>query len=200
MNPEDRIRREEDLRRRTDELEDKAHDKLLDAGDRLLGVGERAVAHPYRFLVKFIVGLMLVGAVISLIGWGLGWFSEAGKVAKEEFGPQAALEKYQWFISQANAIDKMNTDIGNFEKRVTAVEKQYVGSYGTDKTKWTPDVRVLYNRENQLARDDLLAVVTQRNNLVKEYNAQSQKFNWAPFRTRSDMPSEQLQEYKSLSL
>jgi len=40
-----------------------------------------------------------------------------------------------------------------------------------------------------------IAVASQRNNLVKEYNAASKKFNWAPFQTKSDKPPESYQDY-----
>ena len=50
------------------------------------------------------------------------------------------------------------------------------------------DVRTRYGSDSQQARDDLTAIVSQRNNLVRDYNAASEKFNWSPFQTRADMP------------
>jgi len=52
-----------------------------------------------------------------------------------------------------------------------------------------------YNREVQMARDDLASIASQRNGLVKEYNAASEKFNWAPFETNPDKPEESYHEY-----
>lgn len=132
--------------------------------------------------------------ITSVIGYGLGWFGEAAVVAQEEFGPRAGLEKYEWFIEQAAAIEKMDRDVAMFEGKVTAIKSQYDG-YGEDMTKWPPHIQAQYNHERQIGRDDLTAVASQRNNLVREYNAASQKFNWAPFQTRSDKPSEHFSEY-----
>ncbi|MBM3250818.1 MAG: hypothetical protein FJZ07_01075 [Candidatus Nealsonbacteria bacterium] len=151
---------------------------------------------PVLFTLKAFFAIVLIGVVISVVGYGLGWFGQAAQVAKEEFGPRAALDKYQWFIEQESAIKKMDQDIKMFEGRVTGVTEQYRG-YGEDQSKWPPHIQVQYNRERQQAREDLIAVASQRNNLVKEYNAASEKFNWAPFRTRLDKPRESFQEYQA---
>jgi hypothetical protein len=145
------------------------------------------------FLLIFFV-FVGVSVVIGATGYFLGWFGEAAQVAQKEFGPQAALEKYMWFINQANAIEKMDKDVAMYEDRVTNVDKQYA-AYGEDKTKWALDIRVQYNHERQQAREDLLAVASQRNSLVQEYNAASDKFNWAPFQTRPDKPKVRFHEY-----
>ncbi len=141
-----------------------------------------------------IIGIgLLVIVPLSMIGWGLGLFSEAAQVAQEEFGPRAALDKYEWFIEQSTRIEKMDQDIKLFEGSAEAVDKQYAG-YG-DQTKWSPDIRLQYNRAKQQSRDDLIAVVSQRNNLVREYNGASQKFNWSPFQTDPKKPKERFHEY-----
>ncbi len=133
--------------------------------------------------------------VISATGYIFDWFGEAGQVAQKEFGAKAALEKYEWFIDQANRIDKMDKDVVLFEGRKKGVDTQYE-SYGSDKASWSPDVRFQYNRSKQQANDDLLAIVSQRNSLVAEYNAASEKFNWKPFQTRPDKPKERYFEYR----
>lgn len=139
----------------------------------------------------WVVGIIIV---ISATGYILGWFGSAATVAKNEFGPEAALAKYEWFIDQAKAIQKMDQDILLFQSRKAEVDNKYK-AYGEDQSKWPPDVRVQYNRESQQARDDLLAIVSQRNNLVREYNAASEKFNWAPFQTRPDLPKQNYFEF-----
>ena len=45
-----------------------------------------------------------------------------------------------------------------------------------------------YNHDRDQARDDLAAIVSQRNNLVRDYDAQAAKFNWEPYRSRDDRP------------
>jgi len=141
---------------------------------------------------------LIVGAliVLSVIGYALGWFSDAAEVAKDEFGPKAAMEKYEWFINQATNIEKMDQDIVLYQQRVASVDSTYA-AYGKDKSTWPPDIRTTYNHEKQTAKDDLLAIASQRNNLVKEYNAASQKFNWTPFQTKPDKPKETYLEYKT---
>jgi len=148
---------------------------------------------PGHLILKVFFVLVGLSIVFSLVGYGLGWFGEAAQVAQKEFGPQAALDKYMWFINQANAIEKMDKDVAMYEDRVTNLDKQYA-AYG-DKAKWTPDIRVQYNHERQQAREDLIAVASQRNSLVQEYNAASDKFNWAPFQTRPDRPRVRFHEY-----
>ncbi len=149
---------------------------------------------PLGFGFKVFFAVMAFLVVASVAGWGLGWFGEAGQVAQQEFGAKAALQKYEWFINQANGIEKMDKDIQMFEQRVANVGDQYSG-YGKDPAKWPPHVQVQYNSEKKQAREDLLAVSSQRNTLVQDYNAQSEKFNWAPFQTRPDKPKERFHEY-----
>jgi hypothetical protein len=149
---------------------------------------------PMSLFWKIFFVLLVISIVTSVIGYALGWFGEAAEVAQEEFGPRAALEKYEWFINQANGIEKMDQDIALFESRVKSVEEQYAG-YGSSMSEWPPHIQAQYNRERQQAREDLLAVASQRNNLVRDYNAQSEKFNWKPFQTKPDKPKERFHEY-----
>jgi hypothetical protein len=129
-----------------------------------------------------VLGLGATGVVCSFCG-------EGATVAQTEFGPKAALQKYEWFKEQSSAISKMDQDIDLFKQRVTDVEKTFV-AYG-DKAKWPLDVRYQYNQSVQQGREDLLAVISQRNNLVKEYNAASSKFNWSLFQAREDAPAKE---------
>ena len=144
------------------------------------------------FWAMFLLGMAMV-VVVGVGGYLLGWFGEGMQVAREEFGPRAMLKKYEWFIEQANGIEKMDRDIALLRNRAAAVEDQYK-SYG-EKSHWPLDVRVQYNRAIETAQGDSLAVTSQRNGLVKEYNAASQKFNWSPFQTRPDKPKESFHIY-----
>ncbi|HAT74055.1 MAG TPA: hypothetical protein DCS08_03550 [Candidatus Moranbacteria bacterium] len=149
---------------------------------------------PMAIMFKVFFAVLAFLLVVSAVGYFLSWFGEAAKVAQEEFGAKAALTKYEWFIDQANAIEKMDKDVGLFETRIKSVDDQYKG-YGEDMAKWPPHIQMQYNGERQQARDDLIAVASQRNNLVKEYNSSSEKFNWKPFQTRPDKPKERFHEY-----
>jgi len=149
---------------------------------------------PGAFLLKiFLLGLTAV-IILSTTGYFLGWFGEAAKVAQKEFGPEKALEKYEWFINQANAIEKMDHDVVLYKGRVKNVTKKYQG-YGENMVNWPPHIQAQFNKEKQQADEDLLAIASQRNNLVREYNAQSEKFNWTPFQTKPDKPVERFHQY-----
>lgn len=152
--------------------------------DRYKKAAERGPFSIGIMIILLIVGLSIMGGVI---GYSKGWFEEAGKVAQEEFGPKAAMEKYEWFIEQVNAIEKMDVDITLYTRRLNNVEEEFK-SYGTDKSKWPPHIQISYNQRRQEAEDDVTAIVAQRNNLVKDYNAASSKFNWEPFKTEPNKP------------
>jgi len=149
---------------------------------------------PLSLLWKLFLAGLLITAVLTGSGYLFGWCGEAAQVAHDEFGPKAAMQKYGWFKEQAAAIKKMDQDVVMFEQRAKSVDEQYA-SYGTDRAKWPLDVRTQYNHERQQVRDDLIAVASQRNNLVKDYNAAGTKFNWTPFQTNPDMPAKFFQEY-----
>jgi len=146
---------------------------------------------------KSTIIIIVIAVVIFLSAGGsiLWWVNQATIVAQNEFGPQAALQKYEWFIDQANAIAKADKDIALFEQKRVDIETQYDKTYGTDRSKWSPSIQAQYNQAIQTGRDDLIAVVSNRNGLVKEYNAQSEKFNWEPFMTRSDLPQKTFSDY-----
>jgi len=152
-------------------------------------------AQDWKSLFKLGLGAMLLIAALGAVAYGLGWIGSAAVVVKEEFGPEAALRKYEWFIDQSSAIKKADADIVLFEQRRANVETQFVATYGADKTKWILSVQAQYNQQAGAARDDLLAVVSNRNGIVRDYNAQSEKFNWAPFMTRTDLPPQSYVEY-----
>lgn len=158
--------------------------------------GVQAVTGEAGWTIKKIaVGVVLPLIVIfGILGIALGWVGEGCGVAKDEFGAKASLKKYEWFIDQASRIDKMDADVALYAKRVQGVDEQYVSTYGADKTAWGPAVQLQYNRDRTTARDDLTAIVSQRNNLVREYDAQSEKFNWEPFNAKSDRPQPRYDE------
>jgi len=151
---------------------------------------------PFAIFWKAGAGLLLIACVLAVVGNVLGWCGEAAQVAHDEFGPRAALAKYEWFKEQSTAIKKMDQDIVLFEHRIKGVDLQYA-PYGTDRSKWPLDVRLQYNHDRSQGRDDLVAVASQRNNLVKDYNAAGSKFNWKPFATSPDCPQLVFQEYRA---
>lgn len=161
-----------------------SYDKAAERGPRAIG---------FKVFWTFLIFMVVVSVVLGTVGWTLGWFAEATQVAHDEFAPKAALAKYQWFIDQANAIKKMDQDIAIYKKRQDAVRDQYKG-YGEDQSKWPPHIQMQYNKDYATARDDRSAVISQRNNLVRDYNAQSSKFNWRVFETERNRPDQTFQE------
>ncbi len=151
--------------------------------------GERG---PMSGFLKWFVLLVAISVVISGTGYVLGWFGEAASVAQKEFGATATLRKYEWFIEQSAMIGKMDKDVELFRGRVAEVKTRYA-IFGEPKD-WTPDVRIQYNAEVKTANEDLIAMISQRNNIVREYNAASEKFNWTPFKTRPDAPQVRYEE------
>lgn len=131
--------------------------------------------------------VLVFGVALFLTASALGWCGEAAQVAHDEFGPKAALKKYEWFIDQSHAIAKMDQDVRLYADRLKAVDREFA-PYGADRSRWAPDVRMQYEHERADDRDDLVSIISQRNNLVREYDAASDKFDWAPFKTRGDLP------------
>ncbi len=97
---------------------------------------------PMAFAVKVMLALFVLGIFVSVIGYGLGWFSEAARVAQEEFGPRAALEKYEWFKNAAAQLEKKQADITVYEGRQKAMDETY---QDLARQKWPREDREQYN-------------------------------------------------------
>lgn len=145
-------------------------DKDLDYRSGLKRV-ERETPHTARTVFIVLLAVVLVVFAIGAVGSALGWFSEGGQVAREQFGPRAALVKYEWFKDASTELAKKKADIALYEDRLASFERDY----GADRVKWQRDVREQANQ----ARVEYLGVVASFNSLAAEYNANSSKFNWA---------------------
>lgn len=133
---------------------------------------ERALERgPMAIAVKIILAIFVLGILISVIGYSLGWFGEAARVTKEEFGPRAMLEKYEWFKDAAAQLEKKQADIAVYEGRMTAMNETYKGF---ERQKWPREDREQYN----IWSSEVAGVKTSYNTLAAEYNAQMAKFNW----------------------
>jgi hypothetical protein len=150
----------------------------------------------WKSFTHIILPLIAVVALGGVATRAMGWWGEAADVAQKEFGPKAMLKNYEWFVDQASRIDKMDADVALYAQRVKSLDGQYA-SYGADRSLWPPDVRMEYDRKRSQAADDLTSIASQRNNLVREYNAQSEKFNWEPFNSKSDRPKPRYDESPS---
>lgn len=122
---------------------------------------------PLSLALKVIFGLVLVGAVISGISFGFGLIGETAKVARDEFGPKAALAKYEWFKDVAAQLDQKLATIEVYKTRVKNAE--------TRANKYPSDT----NQEAVTqAETELDGLIASYNNLASSYNSEMSKVNW----------------------
>lgn len=145
---------------------------------------------PVRKILWVIVALIAIGLCLSVGGWCLGWFGDAAQVAKQEFGPKAALKKYEWFVNQAESLKRSEANIKINEAQISQMQTDY---QSTPLPQWPRDAREELARLKQVRTD----LVMNYNRDVADYNAQSEKFNWEPFRSEAGVPPPRLTEYAS---
>ncbi len=129
---------------------------------------------PFKTLFIWIVVLMLIGTGVSIIGTGLGFFTNAAKVAQQEFSPEAMLKKYEWFKDASAALDKKQADLSAYSVRINTFKDDYSG---IKKSEWPRDDRQAFNQLNA----EYQGMLQMYNSVAAEYNAQSNKFNWSKF-------------------
>lgn len=137
---------------------------------------------------KIIGYFVLVVITFGALGFALNWFGDATQTVHKEYDPSAMLKKYEWFKNQSERILKMDKDIDNIRISRNSVKTQFEQDNGSDHTKWDMIVKVSYQDKLNLQEQMLLATVSQRNGIVADYNAQSSKFNWEPFKSKTDLP------------
>lgn len=135
---------------------------------------------PMAIAIKVIITLFVLGTLASVIGYSLGWFGEAAKVAQEEFGPRAMLNKYEWFKDAAAQLEKKQADITVYDGRLKAMNETYKD---LARQKWPREDREQYN----VWASEVAGVKASYNMLAAEYNAQMTKFNWR-FANIGDLP------------
>jgi len=116
-------------------------------------------------------------AIVSNVLWFAG---EANQVAKEEFGPRAMLEKYEWFKDAAAQLDAKVASIEVYEAQMKSMEESYGGE---PRRNWTRDDREQYNQWST----ESMGLKLSYNNLAAEYNSQMAKFNWR-FANAGELP------------
>lgn len=136
--------------------------------------------NPKGTIVKTMFWVLGIVILFSVIGYGLGWFSEAAVVAKEEFGAKASLKKYEWFKDASETIEAKRQTILVYEANLTDIDEQYGNVPRKD---WDRLDKMQYNQW----RAEITGIKASYNKVVKEYNAQSSKFNWRGYNT-TDLP------------
>ncbi len=76
---------------------------------------------------KILFWFFAIIVIVSLFGYIFGWFSEAAQVTKDEFGPQASLEKYEWFKDASAKLEQKKADIQIYEARIVQIQEDYKG-------------------------------------------------------------------------
>jgi hypothetical protein len=135
---------------------------------------------PFALAVKVMFGIAVLGALGSVIGGVGGWFSEAATVAHKELGPNALLNKYQWFKDAAAQLDKKRADIGVYDKRVEAMKADYGDQ---PRAKWDRTDK----EQMSIWMSERAGVIASYNGLCAEYNSAMAKINWR-FANRGDVP------------
>ncbi len=131
-------------------------------------------------VLKGFLGVLAAIVLLWVVGYSLGWFQEAAQVTREEFGPRALLQKYEWFKDASAQLDKKQADIRVYESRLDALETAYDG---VGRTEWDR----VDKQQSNLWRVELAGVIASYNSLAAEYNAEMSKFNWR-FANVGDLP------------
>jgi hypothetical protein len=120
---------------------------------------------------KIFATIMLVVFMLSGVGMLMGWFGSVAEVAKKEFGPQAMLTKYEWFINASNELEKMDSDIQIYS--------------GKQAQLCVPGMDRISREQCMTWGQEVAGIKSAYNGLVSEYNSASQKFNWKSFNTKN---------------
>lgn len=142
--------------------------------------GRAAERNPFGTFFKVIILLMFCGFGFSVVGHVFGWFGEAATVAREEFGPRALLEKYEWFKDASASADAKLASIKAFKARESAL----IDTFGPNATEYPRDIRM----ELAQIRTEVAGAIASYNLLAADYNAAMAKFNYR-FTNVGDLPA-----------
>jgi len=135
---------------------------------------------PLTLFFKVFGVLLLISLVVGAVGWPLGWFSNASKIAAKEFYPEALLHKYEWFKDAAAACDQKLATIEVYDARFRELESVYAG---VPRSAWARDDRNQWS----IWQSEAAGIRASYNELAATYNAQMVKFNWR-FTNVGDLP------------
>ncbi len=127
--------------------------------------------------VKWVAIITAALLVLGVAGNVLGWFGETSQVVREQVGPRALLQKYEWFKNASAALDAKVADISIYETRLKSLADQYKNADGTaiPRNKWARADVESYNQQSA----EVAGVKASYNSLAAEYNAQMSKINYA---------------------
>lgn len=139
---------------------------------------KEAQRSPFSFGLKVVFAgtLLLMACVAGCVVLGVfsttaGVAHEAATVVREEFGPRALLQKYEWFKDASAALDKKLADVKVYQGRQSAMLASYDGA--ARKT-WAREDR----EQLSIWMSEAAGIKASYNQLAAEYNAKMAKFNW----------------------
>lgn len=140
---------------------------------------------PLAFFAKVIILIFILSALVGGLGYVFGWFSESAQVVQEEFGPRAALKKYEEFKDIAASLDAKKATIDSYDRGLSDVKASMVDRDGKalPMVEWPRDVRESYMQRQTEVR----GLKASYNNLAADYNARMAKFNYR-FTNVGDLP------------
>lgn len=128
--------------------------------------------------MKVIGYIILVVFLMAVFGIVTRNCRRAVDVAEQEFGPETALVKYEWFINTSEILDKKLKDISIFTVNIEEMENEYSA---IPRAEWD---RIDKQQMNQW-KMELAGIKASYNDLAAEYNARSKQFNWKVFKAEN---------------
>ena len=113
--------------------------------------------------------LAAVAVPATCVVGGLGWWAgEAAGVARDEFGPRAAVRKYEWFKDAWAQLQAREANIRERKTQLAALEDSYAGA---SRGQWAREDRQTWAQISA----EVSGMVAAYNALAAEYNANRSK-------------------------
>jgi hypothetical protein len=104
--------------------------------------------------------------VLGTVAYFCGWIGETAKVAQDEFGPKAALKKYETLKDMAAALTAKKKDLEVLDAQLESIR---TANGNKPRSEWPRDERQNYQQREA----ELVGLKMSYNNLAAEYNATS---------------------------
>lgn len=134
------------------------------------------------FIWIFIIGIF--GTVLSL---SLGIWGDAASTVKKEYSASAMLKKYEWFKDASATLESKLQTIKVYDQNMIDMHNDYIDIYRKD---WDRLDKAQYNQW----KVELAGLKASYNQLASEYNSQSNKFNWSPFNSDTEVPPNEIKQ------
>ena len=139
---------------------------------------------PLALLVKIVILCAIAAALIGGMGYVFGWCGQGAQVVQDEFGPRAALKKYEWFKDASAQLDAKRANIGASETRLKGLEDSYMrDGKPIPRSQWARTDLESYNQ----IQAEIAGIKASYNDLAAQYNADMKKFNYR-FANRGELP------------